>query len=94
MLRLEKPYLNKKTKAIATNTPLEPVLKEVTRRENTKKNSNLVFCLSLKNKTANAIELNEANILGFQTTPLYLPDKILGANTKPMNIRRVTTYVM
>ena len=84
-MRLEKPYLNRKDKVIAINTPLEPVLKETTSKTNTKKVSNLVLCVLFKNKTPNAIVVNEESILGFQTIPLYLPENIFGLKINPTN---------
>ena len=44
--------------------------------------SNNVFLFDFKNKKQKANTVRDANIFGFQIIPSYLPDKILGLNTK------------
>ena len=78
----EKPYLNKNTSENATKTLREPEANETTKRRANEIILNFVLTLP-KNNAANAIVVNEENILGFQITPLYLPEKINGSIINP-----------
>ena len=87
----EKPYLNKNTRKNATKTLREPEANETIKRRPNEITLNFVLTFP-KNNAANAIVVNEENILGFQITPLYLPEKINGSIINPNIIIPKITY--